>query len=123
MSLRHAKKDKAKKIEITMSLSSNYVDELSPVVEAFNEQNGNYTIKLDRSFFYCNEEFDANDKIVVKTIIDLAHRLGKKIVAEGIEDLDMINFLKECNCDLVQGYCYAKPVPRTEFLNLTLKNN
>lgn len=80
-------------------------------------------IKLDRSFFYSNKEFDANDEIVVKTIIDLAHRLGKKIVAEGIEDLDMINFLKECNCDIVQGYCYAKPVPRTEFLNLTLKNN
>ncbi len=41
------KKDKAKKIEITMSLSNNYVDKLSLVVEVFNEQNGNYTIKLD----------------------------------------------------------------------------
>lgn len=41
------KKDKAKKLVITMSLSNNYVDKLSPVVEAFNEQNGNYTIKLD----------------------------------------------------------------------------
>lgn len=43
-------------------------------------------IKLDRSFFYSKKSFDKNDMIVVKTIISLAHKLNKRVVAEGIED-------------------------------------
>ena len=76
-------------------------------------------IKLDRSFFYGKKPFDENDMIVVKTLISLAHKLNKKVVAEGIEDEKMLNFLKECECDYIQGYYYAKPVPREEFLKNT----
>ncbi len=76
-------------------------------------------IKLDRSFFYSKKPFDKNDMIVVKTIISLAHKLNKKVVAEGIEDEKMLNFLKKCECDYIQGYYYAKPVPREEFLKNT----
>lgn len=79
-------------------------------------------IKLDCSFFYSKKSFDKNDMIVVKTIISLAHKLNKIVVAEGIEDEEMLNFLKKCECDYIQGYYYARPVPRDEFLNNTKEN-
>ena len=78
-------------------------------------------IKLDRSFFYKKEAFTETDKLIVKSVIDLAHNLNKTVVAEGIEELEMVNFLKECNCDYIQGYYYAKPIDRINFLTLTEK--
>lgn len=75
-------------------------------------------IKLDRSFFYKNNLFSDTDKIIIKTIIELAHNLNKTVVAEGIEELDLVNFLKQCKCDCIQGFYYAKPIDRSNFIKL-----
>ena len=72
------------------------------------------TIKLDRLFFV-----NSNEKTwkVVKAFISLAHELNITVVAEGVENEEQIERLKEINCDLVQGYYYSKPLPEEEFID------
>ena len=74
-------------------------------------------IKLDRSFFYGDNGFTDSSKEVVISLIALAHKLNKKVVAEGIEEIEMVNFLKEAKCDMIQGFYFAKPLPKEEFIN------
>lgn len=71
-------------------------------------------IKLDRLFFV-----NSNEKSwkVVKAFISLAHELGITVVAEGVEEKNQIEKLKEINCDLVQGYFYSKPLQEEVFIN------
>ena len=78
-------------------------------------------IKLDRSFFYGKNGFTQSSKQVVKTLIYLAHKLKKRVVAEGIEEIEMVDFLREAKCDIIQGYYYAKPMAKDDFLNLVNK--
>ncbi len=68
-----------------------------------------HTIKLDRSFFL--NDTSERAKLVIEGIINLAHSLGIKVVAEGIEEQRQIDFLKEVKCEVVQGYYYDKPIP------------
>lgn len=70
-------------------------------------------IKLDRLFFV-----NSNEKTwkVVKAFISLAHELNITVVAEGVEEKYQIEKLKEINCDLVQGYVYARPLSEEEFV-------
>lgn len=70
-------------------------------------------IKMDRQFFLDN--LNGDGRLVVKTIIDLIHSLNMKVVAEGVEQKDHIEYLKSCGCDYVQGYYYYKPIPINEF--------
>jgi len=66
-------------------------------------------LKIDRSFIdgiTNNEE----DKIIVKTIISMAHTLGFKTIGEGVETKQQFDFLKAYKCDEVQGYYFSKPV-------------
>lgn len=78
-------------------------------------------LKIDKSFIndITDDESDAN---IVETIISMAHNLGLKVVAEGVEDKKQLRFLQIRNCDLVQGYYFSKPVPprlfEKEFYNL-----
>jgi EAL domain-containing protein (putative c-di-GMP-specific phosphodiesterase class I) len=67
-------------------------------------------LKLDQSFVAGISE-NAKDTAIVQTVIDLAHTLGMKVVAEGVENLDQVEQLKEMGCDLAQGYHYADPLP------------
>jgi len=53
--------------------------------------------------------------LIVSEVIDLAKKLNMKIVAEGIESKEQVEFLTEQECDLIQGYFYAKPMPISEF--------
>lgn len=74
-------------------------------------------IKMDRSFF-ANQRDARRSKVVVGSIIQMAADLGIRIVAEGVEEQAHIDFLRELNCDMVQGYYYAKPMPANEFAQL-----
>lgn len=76
-------------------------------------------IKLDRKFF-----MEENEKtwFIVSNFIELAHGLGIKTVAEGIEYEDQVRHLKEAGCDMVQGYFYGKPMPLSEFILWYEKN-
>ena len=66
-------------------------------------------IKVDRSFI---QELgaDANCDVIVKALIDVAHALGKTVVAEGVETRAQLEFLKTHRCDAIQGYLYARPL-------------
>ncbi len=74
-------------------------------------------IKIDRSFIMDMASSDS-DMMIVKTMITLAHGLGKRILAEGVEDANQLLLLKHMACDAAQGYLIAKPLPETDALAL-----
>jgi len=70
--------------------------------------------KIDLSFIF-DMTSNPDDKIIVKSIIDLAHNLDLSVVAEGVETEIILQQLKQLGCDLVQGYLFSKPLPLAEF--------
>jgi EAL domain-containing protein (putative c-di-GMP-specific phosphodiesterase class I) len=71
-------------------------------------------LKIDRSFIAGLGEGDPGDEAIVSGTISLAHALGLKVVAEGVETNEQLSRLKELECDLEQGYHFAKPLPGEE---------
>lgn len=71
-------------------------------------------IKIDKSFVMsmANNE---NDSIIVRSTVDLGHNLNLKVVAEGVENLDVWNLLVDMGCDYGQGYFMGKPMPAKDF--------
>ena len=77
-------------------------------------------VKIDRSFItHINN--DPKDESIVRTIIALAHNLGMKVVAEGVETEEQFDLLTRLGCDEVQGYYFGKPVPAEEFIDLFMQ--
>lgn len=74
-------------------------------------------LKLDAEFFRGEEDKERGNLIVGETI-SLAQKLDMRIVAEGIETREQVDFLAEKNCDLIQGYYFAKPMSVEEFEKL-----
>jgi diguanylate cyclase (GGDEF)-like protein len=72
-------------------------------------------IKIDRSFVM-NMEKDANDARIVRSTIDLAHGLGLTVVAEGVENAQVWQLLREQACDEAQGFHMSRPMPSSEFI-------
>ncbi|NOZ09558.1 MAG: EAL domain-containing protein [Gammaproteobacteria bacterium] len=66
-------------------------------------------IKIDASFVR-NMVYNDQDAIIVKSIINLAHNLGLKVLAEGVEDKITLDMLSDFGCDQVQGYCIGRPM-------------
>lgn len=71
-------------------------------------------VKLDAEFFRGNDK-EGKGKVIVSEAISLAKKLNMRIVAEGIETREQVDFLAENECDLIQGYYFAKPMPVEEF--------
>lgn len=71
-------------------------------------------IKMDRSFFV-NQADAERSKIVMRHIIGMAKNLEISVVAEGIEQKDCFELLRDLNCELGQGYYFARPMPAEEF--------
>jgi len=78
-------------------------------------------IKIDRSFVM-DMEHDGNDAIIVQSTIDLAHNMGLRVIAEGVENSVILNELSNRTCDLAQGYYMAKPMTNNELIDW-LKNS
>jgi EAL domain-containing protein (putative c-di-GMP-specific phosphodiesterase class I) len=72
------------------------------------------TVKLDRSFVK-GATSHPDDAALVMAIITLAHNLGLKVIAEGVETDEQMNFLRLLRCDEAQGYLFSKPVPADAF--------
>jgi EAL domain-containing protein (putative c-di-GMP-specific phosphodiesterase class I) len=70
-------------------------------------------IKVDRSFVQ-RMTSDADDAVIVRSIVDLAHSLGLRVVAEGVETVDTWRALQALGCDLAQGYLISRPLPGDE---------
>lgn len=66
-------------------------------------------LKIDRSFI-SDYKIDQEEAIITKTIIDMGKNLGLKVLVEGAETKDQIQYLKTNGCDQVQGYYYSKPL-------------
>lgn len=71
-------------------------------------------IKLDRSFVQDAAE-QQSARVVVEKTIELGHALGMRVVAEGVETTDQLEFLRSRGCDIAQGYLFSRPVPLAEF--------
>lgn len=71
-------------------------------------------LKIDRSFIK-DTPGNQEDVAITRAIIVMAHELGLKVVAEGVETEAQLAFLKEHNCDMVQGYLTGRPMPAREF--------
>ncbi|WP_374592421.1 EAL domain-containing protein [Aquabacterium sp.] len=71
-------------------------------------------LKIDKTFVM-NMQRDEQDAKIVRSTIDLAHNLGLKVVAEGLEDEQAWPLLKALSCDQAQGYWIARPMPASDF--------
>jgi EAL domain-containing protein (putative c-di-GMP-specific phosphodiesterase class I)/GGDEF domain-containing protein len=71
-------------------------------------------VKIDQSFIQ-SIMTDARDRAIVRSLIELAHALGHRVVAEGIETREVYDALAEWSCDEGQGYGIAKPMTAEEF--------
>jgi EAL domain-containing protein (putative c-di-GMP-specific phosphodiesterase class I) len=78
-------------------------------------------LKIDKSFV-SDIMLDKSNANIVSTIISMAHNMGLKVIAEGVEDKQQLSFLQLRNCDFVQGYFFSRPIPadffEKEFYNL-----
>ena len=72
-------------------------------------------LKIDRAFV---QDLSTSNRAIVKTIISLAKNLDISVIAEGIETEEQANFLRELQCDEVQGYFYSKPLPKEQIESL-----
>lgn len=121
-------------IELMESISLDDTEHMKKVVEGFKELgftcalddfgNGYSSfnvllnaeldiIKMDRQFFLKN--LNGDGELIIKTVVDLIHSLEMKVVAEGVENKEHIDFLKKIGCDYVQGYYYYKPMSVDDF--------
>ena len=71
-------------------------------------------IKLDLGFI---RKIGINDKAesIIITTIGLAHMIGAKVTAEGVETQEQLKFLRDYDCDYIQGYYFYKPMPEKDF--------
>ncbi|MEW6446353.1 MAG: putative bifunctional diguanylate cyclase/phosphodiesterase [Pseudomonadota bacterium] len=77
------------------------------------------TIKIDRGFIR-DIQNSPDDAIIVESTIILAHKLGLRVVAEGVETSDQVVYLKNAGCDLLQGYYFSRPIPREQVRGMLL---
>ncbi|MCF8104117.1 MAG: EAL domain-containing protein [Desulfohalobiaceae bacterium] len=75
------------------------------------------TLKLDRSFIRSLPE-SSNDQAIVQAILSLGKIMDLKIIAEGIETQDQLEFLQNTRCDAYQGFYYSRPLPGKEIAEL-----
>jgi len=78
-------------------------------------------LKIDRSFVQKLLQ-NNDDQIIVRSTIELAHNMGLSVVAEGIEELDTLNWLRDCGCDQGQGYFICRPKPAGELITWLLNS-
>ncbi len=78
------------------------------------------TLKADRTFI-SDIPGDSKDTAITAAIIAMAHSLKLRVVAEGVETSEQLDFLRSNNCDEVQGFLFSRPVPPDELANLLHK--
>ncbi|WP_373542302.1 putative bifunctional diguanylate cyclase/phosphodiesterase [Chamaesiphon sp.] len=71
-------------------------------------------LKIDRSFM-CELQANTIDAGIVRTIVNLGHQLQLNVIAEGVETIEQLEFLRSINCDAVQGFLFSHPVSASDF--------
>jgi diguanylate cyclase (GGDEF)-like protein len=72
-------------------------------------------LKIDKSFVL-RLNSDSDDRSIVRATVELAHSMGLKVVAEGVENREIWDSLLELGCDYGQGYYMSRPLPAAEFM-------
>ncbi len=72
-------------------------------------------LKIDQSFIKGIPQ-NTNDVAITSAVIALAHQLGFKVVAEGVETAEQLQYLADLECDAVQGYYLSRPVPESKII-------
>lgn len=78
-------------------------------------------LKIDRSFVD-EVSTNADDAAIVRAIVSMAHNLDIQVVAEGVETAEQLAFLRECECDFVQGYFFSRPVAPAEAVAFAVRH-
>lgn len=121
--------------EITESIFTEELETISKIMRAMSEMNIKFaiddfgtgyssigylkkmpisTLKIDKSYID-NIEHDSETESIVSSVILMAKSLGISVVAEGAEKETQVELLKQMGCNIVQGYCFGKPMPIDEF--------
>ena len=78
-------------------------------------------VKIDKSFVLTLVE-DPKDEAIVRSVIELGHNLGMRVVAEGVETQEAWSMLQRLGCDTAQGYLLSRPVADAEFLRWLVRS-
>lgn len=79
-------------------------------------------LKIDKSFGLSLGK-DSNSAVIVRSTIDLAHKLGLRVVAEGVESQETLDLLQQLGCDAVQGFYLGRPMPMQDMLEWVAEND
>ena len=122
-------------LEITESMLMGDVDELANLLQEIKKLGINFSLddfgtgysslsylkkfpidelKIDRSFLL-DVPANNDDNSIVRAIIAMAHSLGQTVVAEGVEEVGQLDFLRQHSCDIIQGYYFSKPLKKADF--------
>ena len=74
-------------------------------------------LKIDKSFIF-NLSINSVDMALCEAIIHMSHKLGMKVIAEGVETQEQLNLLVAAGCDYAQGYLFSPPISAAEFEKL-----
>ena len=80
-------------------------------------------LKIDQSFISNLSDHDGDDAKIANLVIDLGHKLGLDVVAEGVETQNQIDFLRKYACDEIQGFILSKPLEINEFEKLVKEHS
>lgn len=78
------------------------------------------SLKIDQSFVR-DIDMDENDKAIVKATAVLAHAMGMKVIAEGVETQVQLDFIRASQCEEYQGYLFSRPVPEDQAVNFLIR--
>ena len=73
-------------------------------------------LKIDRSFVINMLESDG-DRVMIQKTIEIGHELDMKVVSEGVETPEQLEFLRSNGCDIAQGYLFSRPLPAENLLD------
>ena len=77
-------------------------------------------IKLDKGF--CSNKDNQKEKIILAFIMELAHELDMDVLCEGVETKELMEYLKDVGCNIVQGFLFDKPIPQDLFFKKYFEN-
>ena len=74
-------------------------------------------LKIDKAFLSANDD-SSRQEVIFSSIADMALKLGIEVVVEGVETIENVDLMKRCNCEIAQGYYYARPMKEEEFIKI-----
>lgn len=79
-------------------------------------------VKIDKSLVDNIGSNNESDEIIIKNVVNMLNELNMEVVAEGVETIEQIDFLKTINCNTIQGYFFSKPITKKEYEEKLYKN-